>query len=506
MSGKKAIKQFFSITVIILSGVIFSFAQNAELVKFEKSIEQGNLAEVERDVLNYAIKNPKDAKGFELLGKIRLKQNRSNEAKSLFNRALLLNPNLTTAKIKLAETFYKTGEIENAQNLLNEISENEITDEETRLNLAEIYSSIGNCEKSLTLAEKLSLKTKNTKALSLRANCFIKTGDTKKLNDLIPLAKNLSKNDFETALQFAELLQNASMQKESAEISKSILKQNPANENALILLAKSEILLKDFPSAKNHISQIEKLNPESAEILFLKGLLESKQGNDLQAIEFFEKFLAQNSNSIEGLSRFTISAMRANYAGKAVKSAERLLQLQPSNPEFLYLLGAASLQTGDLETAETSLKKFLEIVPNDSQGCLALGLTYAAQPEKLADARSQMSGCISANPNNYEAKYQLGLSYKTQGETKKAIPYLEEVIAQKADYANALRDLGILYLQDGQEQKARTVLEKAVSLNPKDADTHFQLSRLYNLIGEQILAKKHLKIFQELKNPKSNSM
>ena len=72
------------------------------------------------------------------------------------------------------------------------------------------------------------------------------------------------------------------------------------------------------------------------------------------------------------------------------------------------------------------------------------------------------------------------------------------------NYAFALRDLGALYLQAGAEAKARTVLEKAVSLSPNDADTHFQLSRLYNLIGESTLAKRHLEIFQKLKNPTGN--
>jgi hypothetical protein len=50
------------------------------------------------------------------------------------------------------------------------------------------------------------------------------------------------------------------------------------------------------------------------------------------------------------------------------------------------------------------------------------------------------------------------------------------------------------------------VLEKSLALNEKDADTHFQLSRLYNLIGETDLAKKHLEIFQNLRNPKKDGM
>jgi hypothetical protein len=43
-------------------------------------------------------------------------------------------------------------------------------------------------------------------------------------------------------------------------------------------------------------------------------------------------------------------------------------------------------------------------------------------------------------------------------------------------------------------------------LDPNNADAHFQLSRLYNIIGERDLAKKHLEIFQKLKSAKKGGM
>jgi Tfp pilus assembly protein PilF len=49
------------------------------------------------------------------------------------------------------------------------------------------------------------------------------------------------------------------------------------------------------------------------------------------------------------------------------------------------------------------------------------------------------------------------------------------------------------------EAKARNALERSIALDPSDAGTHFQLSRLYNMIGEPGLAKKHLEQFQKLK-------
>ena len=90
--------------------------------------------------------------------------------------------------------------------------------------------------------------------------------------------------------------------------------------------------------------------------------------------------------------------------------------------------------------------------------------------------------------------------------TKPGAPFLEATVRLAPDYAAALRDLGTVYLQAGAEAKARVVLEKSAALNPDDADTHFQMSRLYNIVGERELAKKHLEIFQKLKNPRKDGM
>ena len=70
--------QLTKICLIIFCLTLCAAAQNS-LVRFEKSIEAGQTAEVEKDLFNYVIANPKDAKGFALLAKMRLKQNRLNE-------------------------------------------------------------------------------------------------------------------------------------------------------------------------------------------------------------------------------------------------------------------------------------------------------------------------------------------------------------------------------------------------------------------------------------------
>lgn len=511
MFRKNHLFQILTIGFLILCAANFSSAQKIQpdktaLTKFEKSIEQGKYAEIERDLLNYVIAHPTDAQGFEMLAKLRFAQSRLNEAKSLYQKSLSLDPNLTTAKINLALVNFQTSSTEQALAVLNEISDHEVSNDALRFKLAQTFAFVGDCQRALSNVEKLTAKIKNTDALPLRALCYEQLGDKQKVGALILPAKNLVKQTPAIAVNFAEILINAAMFQESADVLRSVVKLFPKNADALILLAKSEIYLNDTATAKTHLEQAAKINSESTNLLYVKSLLESRRGNSTEALNLLEKSLAVNPNSTEILRQIVIAAMRANQTEKAAKTAEKLLELKPDKPEFLYLYGVASLQNNKLAAAESSLTKFLEMRPADSLGCLALGLTFAAQPDKITEARQQLTHCVEINPKSFEANFQLGLSYKAQGETEKAAEYYEAAIRDAPNYAPALRDLGAVYLQSGAESKAQIVLEKSVAIDPNDADTHFQLSRLYNLIGQPELAKKHLEIFQKLKNPKKDGM
>jgi tetratricopeptide (TPR) repeat protein len=475
------------------------------LANFDKSIENGKL-EIERDLFNYVVANPNDANGFSLLAKLRFKQNRLNEAKALANKALSLDTNLLPAKITLAQVSSELGEIEQSRQILNGISEKEITSDSMRLTLAQSLATVGECPKALNLVAKLPLKIRNSDALPIRADCYLAAKDKQNFTALIPFAKTLTKTNSSISVAFAEVLIKAVMMKEAADLLRLTVVSAPKNVEALLLLAKTEIFLKDFANAKIRLAQAEKIEANSAELFFIKSLIESEQNNYGEAYQLLEKSLSLNSNSSRVLAQYVLVAIQVNQAGRAFRAAEKLVGLQPENPEYLYLYGISALQNNNLPKAESSLVKFMEARPDDSRGCLALGLTYAGQAEKLDIARRQMQKCLQINPKNFEAAYQLGLSYKTAGDFPKAIEYFELTVKSSPTYTAALRELGAVYLQNGAEIKARPILEKAVSLNPNDADAHFQLSRLYNIIGEKELAKKHLEIFQKLKNPKKDGM
>lgn len=502
-------KSVLLIGLFFLLGFNLAFAQknaNDYLTGFEKSIEQGKFEETERPLLDYAIGHPNDAKALSLLAAIRYRQNRLEEAAGLNKRVLTLDPNLAAAKINLALITFELGRADEAKQILNEFNQTLPIAPLDQLNLANTLFLVGEFQKALKVAENLPVKLKNNDALPIIAACNLQLGNRQKFNELIPLIKKAAIGNGVLAVRLAEILQNAGMKRETVDLLRSALTTAPNNLKVLVLLGRFEVFAGEFAQARQHLNRAAALAANSPETLSAQALLENYQGNRAAALALLNKARGLAPNSTAVLADYVLTAIKINQSQNAVDAARKLLELKPNEPEFQYLFGAALLQNGNISSAQDALERFVMERPSDSRGCLALGLTLATQSDRLEAARNQLAQCLEIDPNNFEARYQLGLSYKTQGETAKAIELLAEVTRQAPDYAAALRDLGALYLQTGAEKKAREALERAFTLNAQDADTHFQLSRLYNLTGETALAKQHLEMFQKLKNTSVKSV
>jgi tetratricopeptide (TPR) repeat protein len=498
------------IWLLILAVASVTLAQrkpvvNDPLLAFEKNIEIGKLDETEKPLLAFAFADPRNARAVELVGRLRFRQGRVDEALALYKRCLELDPKLASAKVTYATILYAAGRTDAAAQTLSDINEHELTTTGLLLDFARALSLVGHYQRSLAVVEKLPLNVQASDALPVRAICYAQLGDTVGFDASIAQAKRLVATKPTVAVRFVDILLTAGRRPQAVDLLRSLAAAFPKNARILVMLAKVQIGDKDHSQARLNLNRAGALDPRLPEIWSQSASLEAAEGRPHLALKFLEKALELGPDSTDALSLMVVVAMRANQPRKAVTAAEKLIKSDSHNPDFLYLHGIASLQNGNVEGARTSLESFLAARPKDSRGCLALGMTLAAQKDQIEAARRQLLRCTELDKANFEARYQLGLSYKIQGDAVRAIKFFEETIAIAPNYSLALRDLGTMYLQTGEEAKARSFLEQSVSLDASDADTHFQLSRLYNLTGEHERARKHLETFQKLKSPKANS-
>ncbi len=101
-------------------------------------------------------------------------------------------------------------------------------------------------------------------------------------------------------------------------------------------------------------------------------------------------------------------------------------------------------------------------------------------------AISSYSSVLEINPNNLNAKTDLGVCYaEGTGEPMKGIMLLREVVKENPDHEMAQLNLGFLSVKSGQFDKAIERFKKVMVINPKRTDVYYFLGRTYFEAGKQ---------------------
>jgi len=105
--------------------------------------------------------------------------------------------------------------------------------------------------------------------------------------------------------------------------------------------------------------------------------------------------------------------------------------------------------------------------------------SFAASTERkkmLGDrARELYDNVLHANPNNLDAKTNLGMAYMSSDNPVKGIGLLREVLEQDPKNEKVLYNLGILAIQSNQYDKAVERFSQLVQVNPKNVEGQFYL-------------------------------
>ena len=90
-------------------------------------------------------------------------------------------------------------------------------------------------------------------------------------------------------------------------------------------------------------------------------------------------------------------------------------------------------------------------------------------------ARELYTKILAQNPNNLDAKTNLGMAYMASDNPVQGVTLLREVLAADPNNEKALYDLGILAVQSNQYDKAVERFQQLVKVNPRNVNGQFYL-------------------------------
>ncbi len=148
-------------------------------------------------------------------------------------------------------------------------------------------------------------------------------------------------------------------------------------------------------------------------------------------------------------------------------AALKVLAVSPEHLQAVLLASAAELQKGDLQMADSRMRKILKSYPY-SVRALQLQAAIQLQLGKPLEAADTIRHGLSVAPTDERLLSLLADAQLRLGDTKKAVASLESLVATHPNDASGLLRLSELKARQGDKSAAAALLAKATELGQED--------------------------------------
>lgn len=366
---------------------------------------------------------PDDIMALDLASIIKLRQKFPNDAITHLKHLNKLCPNNGGYLENLALAYKQTGSLEKAKEAISKSIDLEPNNHTAYNALGNILSDMGKPEKATKAYYK-----------SIELN-----------DDFFPAYSNLS-------MQLLSLGQNS-------EALKYIKKAIELNPDSLDVLNSYSIVLKnigDYNKAIETLNKVIDKYPRYAAAHNNLGLIYATEKEDfIKAEQSFKTAIEIDASVAEYYNNLGSLLYNINRSDEAITILEKALEIRPDYPDALGNLGNAFLLKGELENAEKTNLKTLEMDSKNAYAYYNLGV-------------------IERDKKNYS---------KSAEYTEKAIVLAEEQCTKTPSVAPDIfyNSMGIIYTDMGETDKGITAYKKALTTtNNPEIYSNYLLALHYN--------------------------
>jgi tetratricopeptide (TPR) repeat protein len=177
--------------------------------------------------------------------------------------------------------------------------------------------------------------------------------------------------------------------------------------------------------------------------------------------------------------------LRHHEAGnlqEAETSYRRILEVDPGNVAAWHLLGRIAQHFGRLDVAEQYIRQAVRLRPDYPEGYLDLGMVFVAlgnSDEAVACYRR----ALELRPAFAPAHYNLGTALRDQRKSKEAIACFVRAIELDPGFAQSHYNLGLAFQDEKRFDEASACYCRAIELQPDHADAHYNLGLVHQTCG-----------------------
>ena len=235
----------------------------------------------------------------------------------------------------------------------------------------------------------------------------------------------------------------------------AVVAAQPENRNALLLLADCNLRMGEFKKVIELLTPIESADNRAVDYMLGLALINDKQLDKGQ--ERIERIM-RDGDSAEAHVMMGTTFLTINDYEKALKEFKRAVDLNPKLPSVNSFYGQTLTRMGDTQEAMAAFRRELEINPNDFDSCLQMGILLK-QDQKLDEARDYFRRALTVRPSEPNARFYIASIDVAQGKLNEALPALEQIVKDAADFVAAHVVLATVYYRmkrktDGDREQA----------------------------------------------------
>ncbi|HRE15983.1 MAG TPA: tetratricopeptide repeat protein [Rhodocyclaceae bacterium] len=273
--------------------------------------------------------------------------------------------------------------------------------------------------------------------------------------------------------EFAAILFAQTLSKESSALAIEQLERfvaaNPNAGDARLTLARLLIVEKRFAAARSHLKRLIDDRPDDTDILFPAAMLALQEGDNESGKQILESLL--NSRFPDKSSLHFFLGQIAEEQKQVDKALGHFGQVV-AGEQFLparFRMAQIQLQQGSLDKALKTLRETAGKTTAEQVRIAQAESALLREAKRFEAAFQTIETALRKQPDNVELLYDGALAAEKVGKFDVLERYLNALLKQKPDHAQALNALGYsLADRNIRIDEAARLIEKAAALLPKD--------------------------------------
>ncbi|MBM3777543.1 MAG: tetratricopeptide repeat protein [Acidimicrobiia bacterium] len=263
------------------------------------------------------------------------------------------------------------------------------------------------------------------------------------------------------------------------DFAQQVLRGRPDSLDAAFIVAKAHATKGQISRALDTLAPHQEQVAERADVLAFVGALNHAIGEADTALEFFERGMKAEPDSVEPVEGLVAMHIRMGNMSAARDVALERLQQSPHDSRFLVVAARAWTASNDLEQAERTLRDAVAADPTNTVAYEMLGQIYASQ-QRLEQALREYQSLIERDPRSVSANTMVGYLLQALDRDDEARRAYEQALEIDPRTPIAAANLAWLYAENNQNLDiALQLAQVAKEELPEHPDVNDTLAWIY---------------------------